>query len=81
VGPPRFYDFHTWQYEGLEVQAASGERDQEYGEEHGVRSGSAASAAIRLGGFHAGLASAADPRYTVVPQRQRRDGRAVAGAG
>jgi formate dehydrogenase major subunit len=26
----RSYDFHTWQYEGLEVQAASGERDQEY---------------------------------------------------
>src|SRR5262249_38922655 len=26
----RYYDFHTWQYEGLEVQAASGERDQEY---------------------------------------------------
>src|SRR5207249_7166507 len=26
----RFYDFHTWQYEGLEVQAASGERDREY---------------------------------------------------
>jgi formate dehydrogenase major subunit len=26
----RTYDFHTWQYEGLEVQAASGERDQAY---------------------------------------------------
>jgi formate dehydrogenase major subunit len=26
----RFYDFHTWQYEGLEVQAAAGERDQEW---------------------------------------------------
>ena len=26
----RHYDFHTWQYEGLEVQAASGERDKEY---------------------------------------------------
>jgi formate dehydrogenase major subunit len=26
----RSYDFHTWQYEGLEVQAASGERDLEY---------------------------------------------------
>jgi len=32
-----------------------------------------ASAAIRWGGFHAGLASAADPKYTVVPQRERRD--------
>jgi formate-dependent nitrite reductase membrane component NrfD len=31
----------------------------------------AASAATRWGIFHAGLASAADPRYTVVPQRQR----------
>src|SRR5205823_6391520 len=26
----RSYDFHTWQYEGLEVQAASGQRDEEY---------------------------------------------------
>jgi formate dehydrogenase major subunit len=26
----RSYDFHTWQYESLEVQAASGERDAEY---------------------------------------------------
>ena len=36
----RSYDFHTWMYEGLEVQAASGQRDQEYedrveGEEDG----------------------------------------------
>jgi hypothetical protein len=30
-----------------------------------------ASAATRFGIFHAGLASAADPRYTVIPQRQR----------
>jgi formate dehydrogenase major subunit len=26
----RVYDFHTWQYEGLEVQAAAGEKDAEY---------------------------------------------------
>jgi len=26
----RSYDFHTWQYEGMEVQAASGQRDQQY---------------------------------------------------
>jgi len=31
----------------------------------------AASAATRWGIFHAGLASAGDPKYTVVPQRQR----------
>jgi hypothetical protein len=31
----------------------------------------AASAATRLGVFHAGVASAADPRYTVEPQRAR----------
>jgi formate-dependent nitrite reductase membrane component NrfD len=33
-----------------------------------------ASAATRWSVFHAGLASAADPKYTVVPQRERRDG-------
>ncbi len=32
-----------------------------------------ASATTRWGVFHAGLASAADPRYTVIPQRRRRD--------
>ena len=26
----RFYDPHSWQYEGLDVQAASGERDRQY---------------------------------------------------
>ena len=31
----------------------------------------AASAATRWGVFHAGLASAGDPRYTVAPQRER----------
>jgi hypothetical protein len=31
----------------------------------------AASAATRWGVFHAGLASAADPKYTIVPQRER----------
>ena len=40
----RSYDFHTWQYEGMEVQAASGKRDQEYedrtGGGHGVRGAS-----------------------------------------
>jgi hypothetical protein len=35
----------------------------------------AASAATRWGVFHAGLASAADPKYTVVPQRERREAR------
>jgi formate dehydrogenase major subunit len=39
----RFYDFHTWRYEGLEVQAAAGERDQEYGDLGG-------SAAVRQAG-------------------------------
>jgi hypothetical protein len=34
----------------------------------------AASAATRWGIFHAGLASARDPRYTVVPQRDRLSG-------
>src|SRR5437764_1195944 len=33
----RHYDFHTWQYEGVEVQAASGERDQEDEDRAGTR--------------------------------------------
>jgi DMSO reductase anchor subunit len=39
----------------------------------------AASACTRWGIFHAGMASARDPRYTVVPQRRRLDERAAAG--
>jgi hypothetical protein len=39
-----------------------------------------ASAATRWGVFHAGLASARDPKYTVVPQRERLNERAAAEA-
>ena len=35
----RTYDFHTWQYEGMEVQAASGHRDQEYQDKVGGKNG------------------------------------------
>lgn len=38
------------------------------------------SALLRLGVFEAGMASARDPRYTVVPQRQRLDARRAAQA-
>src|SRR5690606_12266827 len=31
----RSYDFRTWQYEGMQVQAASGRRDMEYEERAG----------------------------------------------
>lgn len=41
----------------------------------------AASAATRWGIFHAGLASAADPKYMVIPQRRRLDERAAAADG
>ena len=39
-----------------------------------------ASAATRWGVFHAGMASARDPKYTVVPQRERLEERAAGGA-
>jgi hypothetical protein len=39
----------------------------------------AASAATRWGIYHAGLASAGDPKYTVVPQRERLNHRGQAG--
>lgn len=35
----RSYDFHSWQYEGMEVQAASGQRDQQYQDRAGQKSG------------------------------------------
>jgi hypothetical protein len=35
----------------------------------------AASVCTRFGVFHAGMASANDPKYTVVPQRERRQSR------
>jgi len=41
----------------------------------------AASAATRWGIFHAGLASARDPKYAVVPQRERREARQQEPAG
>jgi hypothetical protein len=34
------------------------------------------SAALRFGVFHAGVASAEDPKYTIVPQRERLERRA-----
>jgi hypothetical protein len=40
-----------------------------------------ASAATRWGIFHAGMASARDPKYTVVPQRQRLSDGETAKAG
>jgi hypothetical protein len=40
----------------------------------------AASVATRFGVFEAGVASARDPKYTVVPQRERLRGREHASA-
>ncbi len=39
----------------------------------------AGSAATRFAIFHAGVGSAEDPKYTVIPQRQRLEARAAAG--
>jgi formate dehydrogenase major subunit len=57
----RFYDFHTWQYEGLEVQAASGERDREYGDQDGTRGGSAAVRQAGRGEAHGSGGAAVPP--------------------
>jgi formate dehydrogenase major subunit len=35
----RSYDFRTWQYEGMEVQSAAGERDEEYEDKAGGQGG------------------------------------------
>ncbi len=44
----RVYDFRAWQYEGAEVQAASGERDEEYQDKNGDTG--AATAGVRQAG-------------------------------
>lgn len=53
----RSYDNSSWQYEGTEVQAASGERDQEYEE----RTGGGASVADAAGGESHGSGGPAIP--------------------
>jgi formate dehydrogenase major subunit len=45
----RSYDFHTWQYEGMEIQTASGHRDQEY-QDKSKRNGGSHSRAVRQSG-------------------------------
>jgi hypothetical protein len=60
--------------EGLTVLGAAGALAARRSRVISALSGAAllaASAATRWGLFHAGLASAADPKYTVVPQRER----------
>src|SRR6185437_8488432 len=41
---------HTWQYEGMEVQAASGHRDQEYQDKAGGKNGKPRSSGVRQSG-------------------------------
>ena len=60
--------------EALTVLGMAGALAARRGRAVGALSGAAllaASAATRWGVFHAGLASAGDPRYTVAPQRER----------
>jgi Polysulphide reductase, NrfD len=69
---------------GAAGAAASGLLDGQARRMAGGLSGAAllaASAATRWGIFHAGLESARDPKYTVVPQRQRLEERAKADRG
>ena len=65
--------------EALTVLGAAGSLFSHRSRVAGALSGAAllaASAATRWGVFHAGLASARDPKYTVVPQRERLQRRA-----
>jgi formate dehydrogenase major subunit len=62
----RTYDFRTWEYQGGEVQAASGERDAEYRDR---TSGAATSAAVR----GAGRGESHGSGGAAVPQGAERD--------
>ena len=53
----RTYDFHTWQYEGTEVQAASGHRDQQYQDKANGGGGKGSSSAVRSSGRGEALGS------------------------
>jgi formate dehydrogenase major subunit len=53
----RSYDFHTWQYDGVEVQAASGERDVQYEDRNASIRGAGRGEAHGSGGAESG-----DPR-------------------
>src|SRR5262249_44749567 len=67
-----------WQWEGLTVGGLAGALLGRRSRALSALSGAsllAASALTRFGIFEAGMASARDPRYTIVPQRQRQDGR------
>jgi formate dehydrogenase major subunit len=55
----RSYDFRTWEYEGYEVQAASGERDQEYEDRTGGDSGDGDSGSGPAAGTRRAVASSA----------------------
>lgn len=64
---------------GAALAACAGPGHGGRGRALGVVAGAAlltGSAALRFGVFHAGVASAEDPRYTVVPQRERLRARA-----
>ena len=45
----RAYDFRTWQYEGMEIQAASGHRDLQYQDKAGGRNGKPSRSVHRSG--------------------------------
>jgi formate dehydrogenase major subunit len=59
----RSYDFRTWEYEGVEVQAASGERDLEYEDRNakGERGSDRALASAGRGESHGSGGAAAHP--------------------
>jgi formate dehydrogenase major subunit len=62
----RTYDFHTWQYEGMEVQAASGHRDLQYQDKAGDKNGKSSSSVHHSGRGEAhgsgGVAISGTPR-------------------
>ena len=71
----RSYDFRTWQYEGMEVQAASGHRDQEYQDKTGGKNGKTISSVLSSGRGEAhgsgGVAISGTPRVDPTLQHPR----------
>ncbi len=69
----RSYDFHSWQYEGMEVQAASGKRDKQYEDrvQDSARGGDVGSAGRGEAHGSGGAAIRGEPRTDPTLQHPR----------
>lgn len=69
----RSYDTDTWQYEGVEMQAASGKRDQEYEEKNEDQGGDQSGSGGKSSSEHSGRGESHGSGGASVPRKVHRD--------